>query len=243
MATTHHAASAPCQLCATAHPIASMVAGAAIRHPVAERIRADHPDFDTDRYVCQPCNARYRAEYVRSLLEEDRGELSSLDEQVVTALRDQDLIAENLNTEFAERLTTGQRIADKVAAFGGSWTFIMIFGVIILVWMIVNAGILIAKPFDPYPYILLNLVLSTVAAMQAPVIMMSQNRQASKDRLQAEHDYRVNLKAELEVRLLHTKLDQLLTHQWQRLIEIQQLQMDLMEEINHTHNGKPPHTH
>jgi uncharacterized membrane protein len=213
-----------------------MIVGGAVRHAVAERIRADRPDFDLTKPVCQSCNAKYRSDYVRSILEAERGELSSLDEQVVAALRDQELVAANINEEFHGRLTLGQRVADKVAAFGGSWGFIGLFGAIILAWMVVNAGLLIAKPFDPYPFILLNLVLSTLAALQAPVIMMSQNRQAAKDRLQAEHDYRVNLKAELEIRLLHTKLDQLLTHQWQRLIEIQQLQMDLMEEIGQ--NGR-----
>lgn len=228
----------PCQFCGQEFPADSMTAGAAVRSVLAQRMRADHPDFDPHRFVCQACSARYRADYVRSLLEEDRGELSNLDEQVVAALRDQELIAADVNQEIARTLTTGERIADKVASFGGSWAFIGMFGVIILVWMAINAGLLLAKPFDPYPFILLNLVLSTLAALQAPVIMMSQNRQSDRDRINAEHDYRVNLKAELEIRLLHTKLDQLLTHQWQRLIEIQQLQMDLMEEIGRS--GRKP---
>lgn len=208
-----------------------MLVGGAVRHAVSERIRRDLPHFDPEGYVCPTCNAKYRADYVRDLLEEEHGELTSLDEQVVAALRDQETIAENVNEEFGEQLTIGQRVADRVAKFGGSWGFIIFFSLVIIVWMTINAGILLARPFDPFPFILLNLVLSTLAALQAPVIMMSQNRQAAKDRLDSEHDYRVNLKAELEVRLLHTKLDQLLTQQWQRLIEIQQLQMDLMEEI------------
>jgi uncharacterized membrane protein len=228
-ADTHGAEA--CQICGRIFPAAAMTLGGAVRHAVAERIRRDHPDFDPERYICAPCNARYRADYVRALIAEDHGELSALDEQVVAALRDQELLADNVNLSFAERLTMGQRLADKVARFGGSWAFILVFGAVIVAWMALNAGLLFARPFDPYPFILLNLVLSTLAALQAPVIMMSQNRQAAKDRMQADHDYRVNLKAELEVRLLHTKLDQLLTHQWQRLIEIQQLQMDLMEEL------------
>lgn len=209
-----------------------MIAGGAIRSTVSDLMRRDCPAFDPQRMVCPSCNARYRAEYVRSLLEQERGELSSLDEQVLAALRDQETIAANINEEFREKLTVGQRLADRVASFGGSWTFIGLFGGIILVWIGANAGLLLTRSFDPYPYILLNLVLSTVAALQAPVIMMSQNRQASKDRLQAEHDYRVNLKAELEIRMLHTKLDQLLTHQWQRLLQIQEVQVDLMEELS-----------
>lgn len=214
-----------------------MFAGGTIRNAVAERIRLEHPGFDLEELVCQPCINRYRAEYVRSLLEQDHGELSTLDEQVLEAMRDQELIAANLNEEFGEDLTHGQRVADLMARFGGSWTFIGVFTVIILAWIGINIGAILSRPFDPFPFILLNLVLSTLAALQAPVIMMSQNRHAAKDRLQAEHDYRVNLKAELEIRLLHTKLDQLLTHQWQRLIEIQQLQMDLMEEIREDRNG------
>ena len=226
-----------CQACGKSFPTSSMLAGAALRQPVADRIRRDHPQFDPQGMVCPSCNARYRAEYVHDMLEQERGELSALDNDVVQAMRDQELVATNLNEEFGERLTVGQHIADRVASFGGSWTFILLFGGIIVAWVALNASMLLSKPFDPFPFILLNLVLSMLAAMQAPIIMMSQNRHSAKDRLQAEHDYRVNLKAELEIRLLHTKLDQLVTHQWQRLIEIQQLQMDLMEEIRSEREG------
>ena len=145
-----------------------MLAAAALRHAVAERIRRDHPDFRADGYVCQACNARYRAEYVQEMLEAERGELSSLDQDVVAAMRDQAFIASNLNEAFIERLTLGQRVADRVASFGGSWTFIILFAGIIFVWITINVGVLLAKPFDPYPYILLNLVLSTLARAAGP---------------------------------------------------------------------------
>jgi uncharacterized membrane protein len=219
-----------CQVCGKVHGT-GMVVGAAVRDGLAGVIRAEHPEFDATRPVCAGCTAKYRAEYVRSLLEAERGELTALDEQVVNALKTQETLATNINHEFHEGRSVGGRVADKVAAFGGSWTFIGIFGGVIITWMVINAGAILGKPFDPYPFILLNLVLSTLAAFQAPIIMMSQNRQAAKDRLQAEHDYRVNLKAELEIRLLHAKLDQLLTHQWQRLMEIQRVQMEMMEEM------------
>jgi len=235
--TTQTPTVAPCQACGKQFPLQDLTPGGALRHAVAERIRQDHPEFDPHKFVCRACNARYRSEYVRSLLEKERGELSMLDEQVVAALRDEETIAANINSEFDEKLTLGQRLADHVASFGGSWNFICLFGVFMFLWVVLNVGLLIARRFDPYPFIFLNLILSMLAALQAPVIMMSQNRQSAKDRLRAEHDYRVNLKAELEVRLLHTKLDQLLTHQWQRLIEIQQVQMDLMEEISRDRNG------
>jgi uncharacterized membrane protein len=118
-------------------------------------------------------------------------------------------VSRNANTEAAEQLTLGQRVADKVAAFGGSWTFIGIFGVVVGAWMYVNTAALLRNHFDPYPYILLNLVLSTVAAFQAPVIMMSQNRQGQKDRIKNELDFEVNLKAELEIAALHKKIDRI----------------------------------
>ena len=128
-------------------------------------------------------------------------------------------VSRNVNVEAEEQMTLGERLADQVASFGGSWTFIIIFGVVMLIWVILNSAALFVRHFDPYPYILLNLFLSMVAAIQAPVIMMSQNRQAAKDRLQADQDYQVNLKAELEVAQLHHKLDHLharLEEQWAR---------------------------
>jgi uncharacterized membrane protein len=116
-------------------------------------------------------------------------------------------VSRNVNVEEEEMMTLGDRVADRVASFGGSWTFILIFGAIMLVWVLLNTSFLLRNHFDPYPFILLNLFLSMIAAIQAPVIMMSQNRQASKDRLKADLDYDVNLKAELEVAQLHRKLD------------------------------------
>ncbi len=216
-----------------------MLTGAVLRQPVIDRMKLDRPDFDESGCVCHSCNAKYRADYVRSLLEKEMGPLDSLEEEVVRALRDEEMIAENLNEIFNMDLSVGQKVADRVAKFGGSWPFIGLFSAIIVIWMGVNVLVLTGdnEAFDPYPFILLNLMLSTLAALQAPIIMMSQNRQASKDRMQAELEYRVNLKAEVEIRMLHTKLDQLLNNQWQRLIEIQQLQMDLMEEIGRGENG------
>jgi uncharacterized membrane protein len=129
-------------------------------------------------------------------------------------------VSRNVNVEQAERMTLGERVADRVAAFGGSWTFISIFGAVMLIWVTLNTAAFFANHFDPYPYILLNLFLSMIAAIQAPVIMMSQNRQAAKDRLQADQDYQVNLKAELEVAHLHRKVDHLyerLEEHWARL--------------------------
>ena len=148
------------------------------------------------------------------------------------ASKRKELVSRNINKEFETGMTLGDRLADRLADFGGSWTFIVIFMTILVIWMAINTWILLTRPFDPYPYILLNLVLSCLAAIQAPVILMSQNRQEAKDRLRSEHDYQINMKAEIEIRKLHEKIDHLLMHQWQRLMEIQQLQVDLIEEIS-----------
>ena len=135
-------------------------------------------------------------------------------------------------------MTFGQRIADHIASFGGSWTFIISFFSFILVWMGINTWRLMGKPFDPFPFILLNLILSCIAAIQAPIIMMSQNRQEHKDRIRSEHDFKVNLKAELEIQLLNEKVDHLLVHQNKRLMEIQQIQADYLEDILKEVKGK-----
>ena len=140
-------------------------------------------------------------------------------------------VARNTNKEFDETLTFGQRLADQVASFGGSWTFIMIFASILLSWIVLNSIILARSAFDPYPYILLNLFLSMLASIQAPIIMMSQKRQAVKDRLDAAHDYEVNLKAELEIADLHKKMDKLREKQWLELIEMQQEQIHLLTQL------------
>ena len=142
-------------------------------------------------------------------------------------------ISHDINVEFEKKLTFGQRLADKVATFGGSWTFIIIFAAILLSWVVLNTIVLArhSASFDPYPYILLNLFLSMLAAVQAPVILMSQNRQSIKDRLDAAHDYEVNLKAELEILSLHEKIDELREMKWAELIAMQQEQIRLLTEL------------
>lgn len=142
-------------------------------------------------------------------------------------------IARNVAQESSKQMTFGQKLADKVAAFGGSWSFISIFAVVLVIWILLNSFILIRynESFDPYPYILLNLFLSMLAAIQAPIILMNQNRQAYKDRLNADHDYEVNLKAELEILTLHEKIDLLRDKQWIELISIQQEQLTLLSQL------------
>jgi len=159
--------------------------------------------------------------------------LDETSKKVVRHIAGRKHISRNTESEYAKKITLGQRAADAVASFGGSWTFITIFAAIMVVWVGLNSFLLvnINKVFDPYPYILLNLFLSMLAAIQAPIILMSQNRQAEKDRLNAEHDYEVNLKAELEIMLLHEKVDLLREGQWSDLLAIQKQQLKLLEDL------------
>jgi uncharacterized membrane protein len=191
---------------------------------------ADHPQLTPDDTVCGHHVSDYRTRYVAELLERERGELSELDRQVVESLEREQTVARDIESAWDDRRTFGEKVADVVADFGGSWTFIGAFFAVLVTWMAFNIWAASRAVFDPYPFILLNLVLSCLAAIQAPIIMMSQKRQEAKDRLRSENDYRVNLKAELEIRHLHEKLDHLLNRQWERLAEIQQIQLEIMQD-------------
>jgi uncharacterized membrane protein len=202
-----------------------------VHGPIGDLIRKEHPDWAPGHSICLSCLNRFRTDYVEDALEAQHGDLTSLEEAVIATLKEQELISRNVEAEFDRKLTFGERLSDHVADFGGSWKFILIFSGIILVWVVINSIFLLKRPFDPYPYILFNLVLSCLAALQAPIIMMSQNRQEDKDRLRSQHDYQVNLKAEIEIRQLHIKLDQLINNSWQRLLEIQQIQTELLQDM------------
>jgi uncharacterized membrane protein len=172
-----------------------------------------------------------RQETARKLLKVELDKLSPQEREIVERFINRRHIARNVIREFDEKLSFGEQIADKVAAFGGSWTFIFIFLSLLIVWMVFNTFVLATRAYDPYPYILLNLILSCVAALQAPVIMMSQNRMAAKDREQATHDYEVNIKAELEILQLQEKLNELRERDWMVLIEMQQKQIQMLERL------------
>ncbi len=218
-----------CQVCGSDRP-ADLRPGILAGPAVAELILKATGSWSDKGWICTADLQRYRHQYVKSLLEAERGELTALDNEVLESLRQQEILSRNPEAELQAGLTSGQRLADRVAAFGGSWRFLILFAVVLVLWIAVNSVALIMRPFDPYPYIFLNLVLSCLAAIQAPVIMMSQIRQEARDRLHATHDYQVNLKAELEIRHLHQKIDHLLSHQWERLVEIQEIQMELINE-------------
>ncbi|RWM37740.1 DUF1003 domain-containing protein [Mesorhizobium sp.] len=202
-----------------------------LRPSLADRIRSDHPDLPRGARISRQELSRYRMRYMEELLQQEHGEFSELDRQVVESIARQDTISENSEEEFEEHRSFADRVSDNMAEFGGSWWFLISFAAVLLIWIGLNLAEGTTGAFDPYPFILLNLLLSCIAAIQAPVIMMSQKRQEAKDRLRSFNDYRVNLKAELEVRHLHEKLDYLISRQWQRLAEMQQMQLDAMHEL------------
>jgi uncharacterized membrane protein len=202
-----------------------------VRPSLATAILAEHPGLTADSVICREHLVDYRTRYVEDLLAREKGELSELEREVVESLAREETVAENIEEQWADKRTLGEKVADIVANFGGSWAFIISFFAVLVVWMAYNVWTVSGGIFDPYPFILLNLVLSCLAAIQAPIIMMSQNRQEAKDRLRSENDYRVNLKAELEIRHLHEKMDHLINRQWERLAEIQQIQLEIMQDL------------
>jgi uncharacterized membrane protein len=211
--------------------ISDKVSAKTIRHSILDMIQADHPGFKHDNYLSISELNYYREKYITEYLLKDIGELTELEKTVLTSLATNTTLTDKVDGEDAQILSTGQKIADKVATFGGSWTFIISFMVFIFFWIGVNVLWLVSKAWDPYPFILLNLILSCIAALQAPVIMMSQNRQEEKDRDRAKKDYMINLKSELEIRILHEKIDHFIMDQQHELLETQTIQMEMMNDI------------
>lgn len=218
-----------CAISGAETPRKNLVSLETLRPSLAERILADFPQLTEHSLISRTELARYRTRYVEEILREEHGEYSDLDREVVESIARQDTIASDTDDEFDEKRSFGERVSDGLASFGGSWAFLISFGCVLVVWMLINVA---QGPgaFDAYRFILLNLVLSCIAAIQAPIIMMSQKRQEQKDRARSSNDYQVNLKAELEIRHLHEKIDHLITKQWQRLAEIQQVQLEMMQE-------------
>ena len=174
----------------------------------------------------------YHFEYIKEKIIQDQNETKKINQEMLEQLKNKQIISQNLNTTINQKATFGQKSADAIAKFGGSWPFIFLFVVILGSWILLNTLHFLGLSFDRYPFILLNLVLSCLAATQAPIIMMSQNRQATRDRIAADHDYQTNLKAELEISLLHEKIDYLMSQQWQQMLELQQLQIELLTQLN-----------
>ncbi|WP_312337530.1 DUF1003 domain-containing protein [Sphingobacterium sp.] len=202
------------------------ILGASIRQPIFRLIKKEYPSFSKDKYLAASELTQFKEAYIAEFLRDESGQLSQLDQQVIDSFKENKVISAGLDGDNKDPISVGDRVADKVAEFGGSWTFIISFILFLVVWIIANIYWLNNKGFDPYPFILLNLILSCVAALQAPVIMMSQNRQEDKDRERAKNDYMVNLKAELEIRELHEKIDHLIIRKEQELVEVQRDQVE-----------------
>ncbi|MFT3703768.1 MAG: DUF1003 domain-containing protein [Agriterribacter sp.] len=220
-----------CSINKKQYPEEEIISGGQLRKPLRDFIKNQHPDFDETSNISLEAVQEERKKYIENLIKEDIGDITEAEKEVIGSIAGNEILSENIDVREDKTTSFGERLADKVAAFGGSWTFISIFFLILLCWMGLNVIMLHNKGFDPYPFILLNLVLSCLAAIQAPIIMMSQNRQEAKDRERGEHDYKINLKAELEIRMLHEKIDHLLLEQNKKLLELQQTQNEMFNQI------------
>ena len=218
-------------------PIGSCVEGRHIRSSLMDYIHQTHPDFNKDQVMSTSELSHFRKKYIYTLLSADRNTLGIMEKEVLGSIAEAQTISDKLEDKDNELVSTvGQKIADKVATFGGSWTVILSFLACLVLCICINVFFLAqADKFDPYPFILLNLILSCIAALQAPVIMMSQNRQEEKDRDRAKKDYMINLKSELEIRIIHDKIDHFMLDQQQELIEMQRIQIDMLNEVLKRH--------
>lgn len=212
-------------------PIGERVSGKSIRQSIMQLIEKDHPDFNKNKYIANSELDFYREKHIELLMKKHVSKITKTEKQVMSSLKEKKTISDISESEENSKLSFGQKLADKVADFGGSWTFIISFMIFISIWIGINAFWLANIRFDPYPFILLNLILSSLAALQAPVIMMSQNRQEEKDRERAKQDYMVNLKAELEIEMLHEKIDHLIINQQQEMIEVHKTQLEVLDKI------------
>ncbi|MBX2901632.1 MAG: DUF1003 domain-containing protein [Cyclobacteriaceae bacterium] len=213
-------------------PLSEKVSGKTLRQSLVKFLQKEYPDFKPEHNLALSELNGIRERYIADCLTRQIGELTDLEKRVLESITNKETLSDKVEDD-ARPTTLGQRVADGVATFGGSWTFIISFMFFLMCWIVFNVYWLANKGFDPYPFILLNLILSCLAALQAPVIMMSQNRQEEKDRDRAKKDYMVNLKSELEIRALHEKIDHLIMHQQQELMEVQRIQIEMMNDIMH----------
>lgn len=228
-----------CQICKKTKSIKEVVPADIVRLSMAAVIKEFHPNFDNEGFICKSDLSEFRAKYVEKLFDKESGELSDVEKQVIENIKDQDIITKNLHDQYTTELSFWDKASDTIASFGGSWRFIGYFFSFMALWMIAN-GILFVynKSWDPYPYILLNLILSCIASVQAPLIIMSQRRMEERDRARAESEYQINLKSEIGVRNLNEKMDHMLFKQWEKNTEIQKIMIELLEEHSEFKNKK-----
>ncbi|MGB0934859.1 MAG: DUF1003 domain-containing protein [Alphaproteobacteria bacterium] len=203
-----------CLICKKKVPLSRVYPVDMMRDALWELAAKGHGLTERKGYICDYDRQELQIKHLTDQLQDETGKLSKLEAEVVESFKSQEILSDNTNEAYEGGLTLGERVADRVSAFGGSWMFIISFFCVLIGWMFLNSFVLAQDQFDPYPYILLNLVLSCLAAIQAPIIMMSQNRRSERDRIQAENDYKVNLKAELQIRHLNAKIDKILQHEW-----------------------------
>ncbi len=204
----------------------------ALHQTIQQYIFRNYPGTTSDSFISDEQLINLEKNYLNEILTNELGELDDLEKEVLTSISHSKILSEKIEDILDEEITFGDRLSDKVASFGGSWKFIIAFFSFMAFWIVLNVVLLHDKVFDPYPFILLNLLLSCLASIQAPLIMMSQNRVEAKDRTRSEHDYKINLKSELEIQLLHKKIDHLLIHQNKHLLEMQRIQAEMMETIS-----------
>jgi len=221
----------PCQVCGVRKRKNDLVPAELVPAPVVDIITKEHRAWSPGGFICHSDLNRFRIQYIRNGVEKGKNEYVPLEGTVNNGMTVEDHLQENDHAGYETGLTFGERVADTLAGFAGSWIFLAVFAGMLFLWVVLNSFMLLSRPFDPYPYILLNLVLSIIAAVQAPVIIMSQNRQAKRDRLHADHDFQVSMHTDAEIHRLHTKIDYLVTNQGQKLLELQDIQLELIEEL------------
>lgn len=236
----HHSSKiVTCQICKKTKPLKEVLPADMVRLSMVTLIKEAHDSWDEHGFICKSDLNNFRAQYVENLFDKEQGELSDVEKEVVKNIKDQEIITQNLYEQYNKKLSKWDKASDKIASFGGSWKFIGFFFTFMGLWMIAN--IIMAsygKAWDQYPFILLNLILSCIASIQAPIIMMSQNRLEERDRLRAESEYQINLKAEIGIRNLHEKMDHMLFKQWEKTTEIQKIMIELMRELNERNDSK-----
>lgn len=228
-----------CQICNKTKALKEVLPADMVRLSMVSIIKETNINWDEKGFICKDDLDEFRAKFVERIFDSENGELSDVERKVVENIKDQEIITKNLYDQYTTELSIWDKASDKIASFGGSWRFIGFFFLFMAIWMGLNVVLSIyGKSWDNYPFILLNLILSCIASIQAPIIMMSQNRLEKRDRLRAESEYQINLKAEIGIRNLHEKMDHMLFKQWEKTSEIQKVMIELMREIKQQKSSK-----
>ena len=225
-----------CQICEKEKKITEVEDISEVRKSMGENIKKQYPKLNSSGYICTSCLNLYRRDHIINSLQSEKDVLTDLDQEVINRSKDEKMLVTEIYNKIDKKSTIRDKVADKAAEFGGSWSFILIFSAVLIGWITINLVSVINRPFDPFPFALLNLVLSCLAAFQAPIIMMSQNRQEAKDRKRGENEYQINTKAELEIQNVNEKLNYL-SDRLVDLMEAQQIQTEMIKEFVENQNN------